>query len=173
MKQFVVGSIVLVLVTLGWSASGLGEQALVPRGELRVVDPHPANFGSIVFSIFEHLLEIDKDGQLVPRLATKWQWLDDRTLEVSLRQGVTFHNGEALDAEIVKLNVEETIKLQHPFHYTEYLRFAPGLRMEVLTPHTLRFHFPVPDGTALAKLTYIHIANRQFYRELGWSNKHW
>jgi hypothetical protein len=33
MKNLVVGSIVLVLVTLGWSASGMGEQALAPRGE--------------------------------------------------------------------------------------------------------------------------------------------
>jgi hypothetical protein len=45
--------------------------------------------------------------------------------------------------------------------------------MEVLAPHTLRFHFPAPDGMALAKLTYIHIANRQFYRELGWGDQHW
>ena len=173
MRKLAFGSLVFLCVIVGWRDSSVGEQPPAPRGELRVVDSHPLNFGSIVFSIFEHLLEIDKDGQLVPRLATGWQWLDDRTLEVTLRQGVTFHNGEALDAEIVKLNVEETVKLLHPFHYTEYLRFAPGLRMEVLTPHTLQFQFPAPDGTALAKLTYIHIANRQFYRELGWSDKHW
>lgn len=173
MKKLVVSSIVLLLIIFRWGALNAAESPPPPRGELRVVDPHPANFGSIVFSVFEHLLETDKDGQLVPRLATGWQWLDDRTLEVTLRQGVTFHNGEVLDAEIVKLNVKETVKLRHPFHFTEYLRFAPGLRMEVLTPHTLRFHFPAPDGTALAKLTYIHIANRQFYRELGWGDKHW
>jgi ABC-type transport system substrate-binding protein len=152
MKHRGIGGLVLLLCTLGWGASGMGEQALAPRGELRIVDPHITNFASIVFNVFEHLLETDKDGQL-PRLATAWQWLDDRTLEVTLRQGVTFHNGEALDAEIVKLNVEETIKLLHPFHFAEYLRFAPGLRMEVLAPHTLRFHFPAPDGMALAKLT--------------------
>jgi ABC-type transport system substrate-binding protein len=173
MRKLAFGSLVFLLATFGWSDSSVGEQPPAPRGELRVVDPHPANFASIVFMVFEHLLETDKDGQLVPRLATGWQWLDDHTLDVTLRQGVTFHNGEALDAEIVKLNIEETIKLQHPFHYAEYLRFAPGLRMEVLTPHTLRFHFPAPDGAALAKLTYIHIANRQFYRELGWGDKHW
>jgi ABC-type transport system substrate-binding protein len=173
MKHRGIGGLVLLLCTLGWGASGMGEQALAPRGELRIVDPHITNFASIVFNVFEHLLETDKDGQLVLRLATGWQWLDDRTLEVTLRQGVTFHNGEAFDAEIVKLNVEETIKLRHPFHFAEYLRFAPGLHMEVLAPHTLRFHFPEPDGAALAKLTYIHIANRQFYRELGWGDKHW
>jgi peptide/nickel transport system substrate-binding protein len=54
--------------------------------------------------VFEHLVELDKDGQLVPRLATSWHWLDERTLEVTLRHGITFHNGEVFDAEIVKLN---------------------------------------------------------------------
>ncbi len=48
--------------------------------------------------------ELDKDGELVPRLATSWRWLDELTLEVKLRRGVTFHNGEVFDAEIVRLN---------------------------------------------------------------------
>jgi ABC-type transport system substrate-binding protein len=173
MQKLLVGSIVLVLVTLGWDHRGFGQQAPAPHGELRIVDPHIANFASIVFNVFEHLMEIDKDGQLVLRLATGWQWLDDRTLDVTLRQGVTFHNGEVFDAEIVKLNVEETYKLEHMFHFTEYLRFQSGLNMEVLDPYTIRFRFPEPDGMALARLTYIHIANRQFYRELGWGDKHW
>jgi len=72
--------------------------------ELRIVDTHPANFSAITLNVFEHLMELDKDGKPVPGLATSWRWLDDRTLEVALRQGVTFHNGEVFDAEIVKLN---------------------------------------------------------------------
>ena len=73
------------------------------RGELRVVDKHPLNWASITYNVFEHLISLDKDGKLVARLATSWRWLDARTLEVTLRQGVTFHNGEVFDAEIVKL----------------------------------------------------------------------
>ena len=129
MKKCVMGGIVLVLVTCGWGAMSVGEQLPAPRGELRIVDPHIANFASIVFNVFEHLLEIDKDGQMVLRLATGWQWLDDRTLDVTLRQGVKFHNGEVLGAEIVKLNVEETIKLLHVFHFGEYLRAHPAVSL--------------------------------------------
>ncbi len=36
-----------------------------------------------------------------PHLATSWKWIDDRTLELELRQGVKFHNGEAFDADDV------------------------------------------------------------------------
>jgi peptide/nickel transport system substrate-binding protein len=52
-------------------------------------------------NVIEELVTLDQDGNLVPRLATRWQWLDDRTLEVTLRQGVKFHNGEVFDAAIV------------------------------------------------------------------------
>jgi ABC-type transport system substrate-binding protein len=173
MYKRILGSMILVGYALGWSVPGIGEQPPAPRGELRIVDPHFLNFASIVWNVFEHLLEIDKDGQLGPRLATGWQWLDDRTLEVTPRQGVKFHNGELFDAEIVKLNVEETRNLRHMFHFGEYLRFQPGLQMEVRDPYTIRFRFPEPDGAALARLTFIHIANRQFYREGGWGDKHW
>jgi hypothetical protein len=41
---------------------------------------------SITFNVMEHLTEHDKDSTLVPRLATAWRWLDDRVLEVTLRQ---------------------------------------------------------------------------------------
>jgi peptide/nickel transport system substrate-binding protein len=110
MKKLVVGSIVCMLAALGWGDYGWGEQVPTQRGELRIVDKDPLNWAWITWNVFEHLVEIDKDGKLVPRLATGWRWLDDRTLEMTLRQGVKFHNGEVFDAEIVKLNWEENTR---------------------------------------------------------------
>jgi hypothetical protein len=37
----------------------------------------------------------------------------------------------------------------------------------------MRFVFAEPDGGALAKLTIMHIGNREFYREFGWGEKSW
>ena len=173
MKNLMVGSIVLMLVIFGWGNRSLGEQVPTPRGDLRIVDKHPANWAYITFNVFEHLVEVDKDGALVPRLATSWQWLNDRTLDVTLRQGVTFHNGEVLDAEIVKLNWDENTRLRQPHLPGAYLNFKPGSRLEILDPQTLRFVFPEPDGGVLAKLSLLHIGNRQFYREAGWGDAHW
>src|SRR5712671_7204517 len=141
MKQRVVGSIVLLLLTLGWGSRGVGEQGPAPRGELRIVDTDPGNWASITWNVFEHLIEIDKDGKLVPRLATGWRWLDDRTLEMTLRQGVTFHNGEVFDAELVKLNWEENLRLKQPFRPGTHMNFKPGSRLEILDAWTVRFHF--------------------------------
>ena len=111
MKKCAVGGMILVLVTLGWGTMSVGEQTPTPRGELRIVDTDPLNWAWVTWNVFEHLMEIDKDGTLVPRLATAWQWLDDRTLELTLRRGVTFHNGEVFDADIVKLNWDEYTRL--------------------------------------------------------------
>jgi ABC-type transport system substrate-binding protein len=153
--------------------SSFGETVPAPRGELRIVDKNPRNWIFITFNVFEHLMELDQDGRLVPRLATSWRWLDARTLEVTLRQGVTFHNGEVFDAEIVKLNWEENTRLRQPHSGGEYLNFKPGSRVEIVHPQLVRFHFPEPDGGALAKLSVMHMGNRQFYRELGWGEKSW
>ena len=172
-KQLIVGSIVLMLVTLGWGHRSLGEPGPAPRGEVRIVDKNPLNWVNIVYNVFEHLMELDKDGALVPRLATAWRWLDEHTLEVTLRQGVTFHNGEVFDAEIVQLNWEENTRLRQPFRPGTFLNFKPGSRLEILNPYTVRFVFPEPDGGALAKISFLHIGNRQFYREVGWGEKSW
>jgi ABC-type transport system substrate-binding protein len=173
MKQRLVGSLIILLVTLAWSPRGMGESPPTPRGELRVVDKNPANWVSLTLNVFEHLMEPNPEGTLVPRLATGWRWLDNRTLEVSLRPGVTFHNGEVFDAEIVKLNWDEQSQLHQPHTVGAHMNFKPGSRLEVIAPYLMRLVFPEPDGGVLAKLSVMHMANRQFYREVGWGTEHW
>ena len=173
MKKLVVGSIILVLVTLGWSESSWREQPPAPRGELWVVDKSPANWISLTQNVFEHLVESDPDGTLVPRLATSWRWLDDRTLEFQLCQGVTFHNGEVFDAAIVKLNWDEHSRLRQPLAAGEFTNFKPGSRLAILDPYTVRFRFPEPDSGALIRFALLHMGNRQFHREHGWGEKEW
>ena len=70
MPTILAASGALALSVLGWGATGSAQQGPAPRGELRVVDNHPANWAWITWNVFEHLMELDKDGALVPRLAT-------------------------------------------------------------------------------------------------------
>jgi len=135
-RSTVAAAVLLGLLACAGHASA--QKAAAPRGELRVVDPSPLNWVSIVFNVFEHLVEFDHQGKLVPRLATGWRWLDDRTLEVTLRRGVKFHNGEAFDAEIVKLNWEENYRARQPHAVGTYMNFKHGSRVEIGDPFRAR-----------------------------------
>src|SRR5215468_2630186 len=63
-----------------------------------------SNVGDRIFlSMFETLIGRNYQGNLemVPGLATEWRRIDDRTVELALRRGVKFHNGDELSAEDV------------------------------------------------------------------------
>src|SRR5262245_33599022 len=63
-----------------------------------------SNVGSRTFSfIFETLIMQNLLGKLeaVPGLAESWKRLDERTVELGLRKGVKFHNGDEMTADDV------------------------------------------------------------------------
>ncbi|MBN8908167.1 MAG: ABC transporter substrate-binding protein, partial [Rhodospirillales bacterium] len=74
------------------------------RQDLDVLDPTLATtyVGRIVFAgLCDKLFDIDEKLQIVPQLATGYEWADDKTLVLKIRPGVTFQNGETLDAAAV------------------------------------------------------------------------
>jgi peptide/nickel transport system substrate-binding protein len=63
-----------------------------------------SNVGTRTFySYVETLIDTDWGGDLSlrPGLASAWRRIDDRTVELTLREGVKFHNGETMTAEDV------------------------------------------------------------------------
>ena len=75
-----------------------------------VLDPTLARsfVGRIVFAaLCDKLFDIDDKLAIVPQLATSYEWSpDSKALTLKLRQGVTFHDGEKLDAAAVKYSLE-------------------------------------------------------------------
>jgi peptide/nickel transport system substrate-binding protein len=61
-------------------------------------------------NMFEQLLARDADGNQIPGLATDWEVSDDGLeYRFTLREDVTFHNGEPFDAEDVKFSYERFV----------------------------------------------------------------
>lgn len=69
------------------------------------VDPYFNNvrIGVIIaHQVWDTLIYRDpKTNEYQGQLATSWKWIDDKTLELELRKGVKFHNGEPFDADDV------------------------------------------------------------------------
>ncbi len=63
----------------------------------------------LFYNMFDTLLFTDKDGEITGQLAQSWQWIDDTTLNVTLRENVTFHNGEACTSEDVKFTFDRIL----------------------------------------------------------------
>lgn len=58
-------------------------------------------------SFYDRLAEIDADGNPRPWLAESWEASGDfKTWTVKMREGVTFHDGDPLTAQDVRLNLE-------------------------------------------------------------------
>lgn len=69
------------------------------------IDPYMNNvrIGVIIGQqVWDTLIYRDpKTSEYKGQLATAWKWIDDKTLEMDLRKGVKFHNGEEFDADDV------------------------------------------------------------------------
>ncbi|MGL4635695.1 MAG: ABC transporter substrate-binding protein [Beijerinckiaceae bacterium] len=52
-------------------------------------------------------------GEYKGQLATAWKWVDDKTLDIDLREGVKFHNGEAFDADDVVYTLNYVSKAEN------------------------------------------------------------
>jgi peptide/nickel transport system substrate-binding protein len=74
------------------------------RSEASSLDPHWTQLSAdlqVQEHIFEHLVDLDSASQPVPGLAVSWEPIDEDTWEFRLREGVTWHDGEAFTADDV------------------------------------------------------------------------
>jgi peptide/nickel transport system substrate-binding protein len=118
-----------------------------------VLDPSLARsfVGRIVFaSLCDKLVDIDEKLNIVPQLATSWQWSsDNKALTMKLRPGVTFHDGEKFDAAAVKFNIERHKNIAGSNRRGELL---PVKSVEVVDDMTVRLHLDAPFSPLLTVL---------------------
>lgn len=74
-------------------------------------DPVRGGFNAVQFGLAETLLRLDTDLRPQPWLATAVTQRSATTWEITLRDGVTFHDGTNMDAAAVKASLERAIEL--------------------------------------------------------------
>lgn len=100
------------------ATSGSGKEAsgtfVVARtGDIDKVDPQLATAFQTVATlrlVYETLLTTDDNGKLVPGLATAWKLSDDgKTVTFTLRDGVTWQDGDPFTSADVKASLERIL----------------------------------------------------------------
>jgi len=108
--------------------------------------------GRIVFeSLCDKLVDITPDLEIVPQLATGWDWSEDGlTLTMTLREGVVFHDNTPFNAAAVAANIDRSQNLPESRRKSE-LTSITGV--EVVNDTTIRFTLAAPDATLMAQLS--------------------
>ena len=115
MKHFVLATLLL----LGWSGVFAQDPEPQAGGEITVSivaeppgwDPTVSTSQEIArvmyHNVYEGLVRIDRSGEIVPALAESWETSDDGlTWTFTLKEGVTFHNGDPLTPDDVVAALE-------------------------------------------------------------------
>ncbi|UWQ41160.1 ABC transporter substrate-binding protein [Leisingera aquaemixtae] len=109
---------------------------------------------SVVYTnIFEGLTRFMGDGSVVPGLAESWEISEDGTVYTfKLRQGVTFHDGSAMDAEDVKFSLDRA-RAEDSTNAQKAL-FEGIASVEAVDPQTVRITLAAPNGSLLFNLAW-------------------
>ncbi len=109
---------------------------------------------SVVYSnIFEGLTRFMGDGSVVPGLAESWEISGDGTVYTfKLREGVTFHDGSAMDAEDVKFSLDRA-RAEDSTNAQKAL-FEGITAVDAVDPQTVQITLDAPNGNLLFNLAW-------------------
>ena len=96
----------------------------------------------VMHNMYDTLIAVDykAGGKLVPGLATSWRRLDPKTLELTLRDGVVFHDGSPFTAEdvVFTFSEERISKPDSPGFPTAQQHLSTIERAEAVGKNTVR-----------------------------------
>lgn len=131
--------------------------------EPQALDPHAVtavNDFRILMNVYDGLVRYASGTlEVEPALATSWEISEDGTVYTfTLREGVSFHDGSAFDAEAVVFNFDRMLDENHPYHDTGPFPlsffFSAVEEVEALDNMTVQFTLNAPYAPFLSNLAY-------------------
>lgn len=105
--------------------------------------------GRIVFAaLCDKLFDIDAKLQIVPQLATGYEYKDPTHLILHLRPNVKFQDGEPLDANAVKITLMRDLTAQGSMRRSEVNSIDS---IDVIDPLTVQINLKHPDAPLIAQ----------------------
>lgn len=128
-----------------------GEIVIAYYTDVTNYDPLLGGGGSdhpLLWPVYDTLIKFTPELEPEPGLAEKWEFLDDTTLVLYLREGVTFHDGTPFDAEAVKFNIERANSEESNVSDLQVVE-----KVEIVDTHVVELHLKNPDSSILLKLS--------------------
>ena len=125
------------------------------------LDPHSQLSGGMLqysHLVFDPLVRWTQDMNFEPRLAKKWERLNDTTMRFYLREGVKFHSGHEFTAEDVVWTLDR-LKRSPDFKGL----FEPFKGAKVVDKYTVDVITKKPYPLLLNMATYIFPMDKDFY----------
>ena len=158
----------LILSGCGTSQKGVSDVLVVAAGAEAVsMDPYRSNDSAssqVRANIFDRLIERDAAGNYVPSFATEWKYINPTTLELKLREGVMFQNGEPFSAKDVKFSIDRALTSPEVQHIV-----GPIRSVSIVDEYTVRIMLKAPFAPLLAHLAHsaISIMNEKAVKDAG------
>lgn len=131
--------------------------------EPQALDPHAVtavNDFRILMNVYDGLVRYGSGTlEVEPALAESWEISEDGTVYTfNLRDGVSFHDGSAFDAQAVVWNFERMLNEDHPYHETGPFPlsffFSAIETVEAVDDLTVQFTLNEPYAPFLSNLAY-------------------
>lgn len=108
--------------------------------------------------------EDDKTAEIKPELVERWEAMDDRTYQFSLRKGIKFHDGSPVTAEDVKFSIEriqdKDAKVGTNAAYKQ--KVEPIESLEVVNDSTIKMKLKAPLAPFVGGLVDVRITPRSY-----------
>ncbi|WFU71246.1 ABC transporter substrate-binding protein [Bradyrhizobium sp. CB2312] len=160
------------LLALNATVSAQTKDTLVAAlgAEATMLDPTRSSAGVDYYftaQMFEQLVRFDPDLKMVNWLAESWSiegTPDKPIIDVHLRKGVKFHNGDPLTSADFEFSYE---RLRDPkisrLSYTQ----ANVEKFEILDDHHFTLHFKAPDGNYIPNALQLWAIPKKYFEAVG------
>jgi len=149
---------ILVSLLILWGVTAHAQTVVIAQqlehGSLNPADNRGLSDNTVGRVIYEGLVGLDRDLNLVPELATTWEVNDEATeLTFDLREGVVFHDGSEFNAEAVKAYFDWAIDPDNPLGGRARSIFEDIETVDAIDPTTVRFTLSQPNGAMIYNFT--------------------
>ncbi|AST96212.1 ABC transporter substrate-binding protein [Shouchella clausii] len=120
-------------------------------------------------NMFNYLFKRDENNVIQPELVDTFTQIDDVTVEMTLKEGVTFHNGDTLTAEDVKFTLERVATDETLQEYPNYRQIK---EVDTIDERTFQIITHEPEPSLLHRLSRLGsgILPKRYIEEEGWDH---